>query len=91
MGVMAIMGVVGWVMLVVPELHFLYKQVIPALGTGKYIAFLVMGIAMFVCMPVVLTRKTFKLLLPAKCQSLTEKLMMGLFCILSVVISRGFM
>ena len=91
MGVMAIMGVVGWVMLVVPELHFLYKQVIPALGTGKYIAFLVMGIAMFVCMPVVLTRKAFRLLLPAKCQSLTEKLMMGLFCILSVVISRGFM
>ncbi len=69
MGVMAIMGVVGWVMLVVPELHFLYKQVIPALGAGKYIAFLVMGIAMFVCMPVVLTRKAFKLLLPAKCQS----------------------
>ena len=91
MGAMAIMGVVGWVMLVVPELHFVYKQVIPVLGTGKYIAFLVMGIAMFFCTPIALTRKSFALLLPAKCQTLLEKLVMGLFCVLSIVISRSFM
>ena len=91
MDAMAIVGVVGWVMLVVPELHFVYKQVVPVLGTGKYIAFLVMGMAMFFCMPIVLTRKAFMLLLPAKCQTLFEKLVMGLFCILSIVISRSFM
>ena len=90
-GAMAVIGVVGWVMLVVPELHFVYKQVIPVLGTGKYIAFLVMGMAMFFCMPIALTRKAFMLLLPAKCQTLFEKLVMGLFCILSIVISRSFM
>ena len=61
------------------------------LGTGKYIAFLVMGMAMFLCMPIVLTRKAFMLLLPAKCQTLLEKLVMGLFCVLSIVISRSFM
>ena len=90
-GAMAVIGVVGWVMLVIPELHFVYKQVIPVLGTGKYIAFLVMGIAMFFCMPIALTRKGFVLALPEKCQTLLEKLVMGLFCILSVVISRSFM
>ena len=90
-GAMAIMGFVGWVMLVVPELHFVYKLMIPVLGAGKYIVFLVMGIAMFFCMPIALTRKGFALLLPAKCQTLLEKLVMGLFCILSIVISRSLM
>ena len=70
MRVMAFIGVVGWIMLVVPELHFLYKHLIPALGDGKYLAFVVMGVAMFFCLPIVLTRKSFSALLPAKCQSL---------------------
>ncbi len=91
MVVMAFMGVVGWLMLVVPEFHFIYKQVIPVLGAGKYIAFLVMGIAMFFCMPIALTRKVFILLLPTKYQTFLEKLVMGFFCIFSIVISRGFM
>ena len=91
MRVVAFIGVLGWIMLVVPELHFLYKYLIPVLGAGKYLAFLVMGIAMFFCLPIVLTRKSFKALLPARCQSFIEKLMMGLLCVLSVVISRHFM
>ncbi len=91
MGAMALIGVVGWIILVVPELHFLYKYVIPVLGDGKYLAFLVMGIAMFICLPVVLTRKAFKVLMPFKCQSVIEKLAMVFLCILSVVSSRGFM
>ena len=91
MRVMAFIGGVGWIMLVVPELHFLYKHLIPALGGGKYLAFVVMGVAMFFCLPIVLTRKSFSALLPAKCQSLIEKLIMGLLCVLFVMVSRCFM
>ena len=61
---MALMGVVGWTMLVVPELHCLYKHLIPALGEGKYLAFIIMGYAMFFSLPVVLTRKVFSVFLP---------------------------
>lgn len=91
MSVMAFIGIVGWMMLLVPDLHFLYKYLIPALGIAKYIAFLIMGIAMFFCMPIVLTRKIFKILIPSRCQSLIERLVMGLACVLSLVVSRSLM
>ena len=88
---MALMGVVGWTMLVVPELHFLYKHLIPALGEGKYLAFIFMGYAMFFCLPVVLTRKAFSVFLPDRCESPIEKVMMGILCFLFVLISRALM
>lgn len=88
---MAFFGAAGWIMLVVPDLHFLYKYLIPILGDVKYLAFLVMGIAMFLCLPIVLTRTVFNRLIPSKCQSLTEKFVMGFVCIGSVFVSRGFM
>ena len=91
MSAIALIGVAGWVILVLPELHFLYKHLMPVLGDAKYLAFLLMGIAMFLCLPIVLTRKAFKAVLAFKCQSVIEKLMMVFLCILSVVISRGFM
>ena len=34
MGSVSLIGAVGWAMLVLPELHFIYKQLIPALGEG---------------------------------------------------------
>ena len=91
MASMAVMGLVGWLMLVVPELHFLYKHLIPALGIAKYVAFFVMGIAMFVCLPITLIHKSFILLMPMRCKSPIEKCAMGLLCALSVLISRNFM
>jgi len=88
---MALMGVVGWTMLVVPELHFLYKHLIPALGEGQYLAFIFMGYAMFFCLPVVLTRKAFSVFLPDRCESPIEKVVMGILCFLFVLISRALM
>lgn len=91
MGSAALIGAVGWAMLVLPELHFIYKQLIPALGGGKYIAFLLMGAAMFFSLPVVLVRKFFTLILPAYRRSWLEKAGMGLACAASVILSRAFM
>lgn len=91
MGSAALIGAVGWAMLVLPELHFLYKQLIPALGGGRYIAFLLMGAAMFFSLPVVLVRKIFTLMLPAYRKSWLEKAGMGLACVASVLLSRTFM
>ena len=88
---MALMGVVGWTMLVVPELHFLYKHLIPALGEVKYLAFIIMGYAMFFSLPVVLTRKVFSVFLPDRCESPIEKVVMGILCFLFVLISRALM
>ena len=88
---MALMGVAGWTMLVVPELHFLYKHLIPALGEGKYLAFIIMGYAMFFSLPVVLTRKVFSVFLPDRCESPIEKVVMGILCFLFVLISRALM
>ena len=88
---LAFMGGVGWLMLLVPELHFLYKNLIPALGEGKYLAFIIMGYAMFFCLPVVLTRKVFSVFLPDRCESLIEKVVMGILCFLFVLISRALM
>ena len=88
---LAFMGGVGWLMLLVPELHYLYKNLIPALGEGKYLAFIIMGYAMFFCLPVVLTRKAFSVFLPDRCQSLIEKVVMGILCFLFVLISRALM
>lgn len=91
MGITAIIGAIGWAMLVLPELHFIYKQLIPALGAGKYMAFLLMGAAMFFSLPVVLVRNVFTLILPAFHKSWLEKAGMGLACVASVLLSRSFM
>ena len=88
---LAFMGGVGWLMLLVPELHFLYKNLIPALGEGKYLAFIIMGYAMFFCLPVVLIRKVFSVFLPDRCKSPSEKVVMGILCFLFVLISRALM
>ena len=88
---LAFMGGAGWLMLLVPELHFLYKNLIPALGEGKYLAFIIMGYAMFFCLPVVLIRKVFSVFLPERCESPIEKVVMGILCFLFVLISRALM
>ena len=86
-----LLGVVGWLMLVIPELHFLYKQGIPILGGGKYIAFLLMGVCMFISLPVWIVRIAGSKLFPALPNSLMEKGLMAGACILAVFISRSYM
>ena len=88
---MAVSGVAGWVMLVIPELHFIYKELMPVLGKGKYLAFILMGAAMFICLPVFITQKLVGAMLPAYRGSWSEKIVMGGTIILSVLLSRNFM
>ena len=88
---MAVLGAVGWVMLVIPELHFIYKELMPVLGKGKYLAFILMGAAMFICLPVFITQKLVGAILPAYRGSWPEKIVMGGVIILSVMLSRSFM
>ena len=88
---MAVLGAVGWVMLVIPELHFIYKELMPVLGKGKYLAFILMGAAMFICLPVFITQKLVGTILPAYRGSWPEKIVMGGAIILSVMLSRSFM
>ena len=87
----AVLGAVGWVMLVIPELHFIYKELMPVLGKGKYLAFILMGAAMFICLPVFITQKLVGAMLPAYRGSWPEKIVMGGTIILSVLLSRNFM
>ena len=91
MGSAALVGAVGWAMLILPDLHFLYKQLIPALGGGKYIAFLLMGVAMFFSLPLVLVQKIFTFMLPTYRKSWLEKTWIGVACVASVLLSRNFM
>ena len=88
---MAVLGAIGWVMLVIPELHFIYKDLMPVLGKGKYLAFILMGAAMFICLPVFITQKLVGAILPAYRGGWPEKIVMGGAIILSVMLSRSFM
>ena len=88
---MAVLGAVGWVMLVIPELHFIYKELMPVLGKGKYLAFILIGAAMFICLPVFIMQKLVGAILPAYRGSWSEKIVMGGAIILSMMLSRSFM
>ena len=88
---MVIFGSFGWLILVVPDLHFLYKNLMPAIGSLKYLAFAIMGLAMFISLPVFVTRKTFSRFIPSRVNDITEKVTMVIACFLSVLISRLFM
>ena len=55
-----IIGVAGWVILVIPELHFLYKDYLGLLGSYKLAALLLAAIGMFFAMPVWLTDRLYQ-------------------------------
>jgi hypothetical protein len=88
---MVVFGSFGWLILVVPDLHFLYKNLMPAIGSLKYLAFAIMGLAMFISLPVFVTRKAFSFFCPSQVKGITEKLAMVMACFVSVMISRLFM
>lgn len=88
---MVVFGSFGWLILVVPDLHFLYKNLMPILGSLKYLAFAIMGLAMFISLPVFVTRKAFSFFIPSQVKGITEKFAMVMACFLSVMISRLFM
>ena len=47
-----IIGIIGWMMLVIPDLHFLYKDYLALLGQLKLVALLLAAVGMFFAMPI---------------------------------------
>lgn len=52
-----IIGIAGWIMLVIPDLHFLYKDYLSLLGKLKLLPLLLAAVGMFLVMPVWLADK----------------------------------
>lgn len=54
-----ILGIAGWVILIIPELHFLYKEYLSLLGQIKFLALLLAALGMFFALPVWLANRLF--------------------------------
>ena len=48
-----ILGIAGWIVLVIPDLHFLYKDYLDLLGQLKLLALLLAAMGMFFAMPTI--------------------------------------
>ena len=57
-----ILGIAGWIILVIPDLHFLYKDYLGLLGQFKLLALVLAAVGMFFVMPVWLANGIYKLL-----------------------------
>ena len=57
-----ILGIAGWIILVIPDLHFLYKEHLGLLGQLKLLALLLAAVGMFFTMPIWLANRLYQLL-----------------------------
>ena len=54
-----ILGIAGWVILIIPELHFLYKEYLGLLGQFKFLALLLAALGMFFALPIWLADRLY--------------------------------
>ena len=57
-----ILGIAGWIVLVIPDLHFLYKDYLDLLGQLKLLALLLAAMGMFFVMPIWLADRLYQFL-----------------------------
>ena len=57
-----ILGIAGWIILIIPDLHFLYKDYLGLLGQLKLLALLLAAMGMFFAMPIWLANGIYQLL-----------------------------
>ena len=57
-----ILGIAGWIILVIPDLHFLYKDYLGLLGQVKLLALVLAGVGMFFMMPAWLADRLYQCL-----------------------------
>ena len=57
-----ILGIAGWVILVIPDFHFLYKDYLGLLGQLKLLAMALAAVGMFFAMPVWLADRLYRCL-----------------------------
>ena len=55
-----ILGIAGWIILVIPDLHFLYKDYLGLLGQLKLLALVLAAVGMFFAMPVWLADRLYQ-------------------------------
>jgi len=82
-----IIGIAGWVILVIPDLHFLYKDYLGLLGRFKLLALLLAAMGMFFAMPVWLADRLYQRL-PLK---RGRYLVMAIFCLASIWLGKVLM
>ena len=80
-------GFAGWIILIIPELHFLYKDYLMILGQWKFAALILAGLGMFIALPIWLTHNMYHYF----SLQFGRYVVMGAACLLSICIARIFM
>ena len=82
-----ILGIICWIILVIPDLHFLYKDYLASLDQLKLVALLLAAVGMFFAMPVWLVDRLYQ------CLSLKRGryLIMAIACLKAVFIGKALM
>ena len=82
-----ILGIAGWIILVIPDLHFLYKDYLGLLGQFKLLALVLAAVGMFFAMPVWLADRLYQRLTLER----GRYLIMSIACLLAVWMGKAFM
>ena len=80
-------GIAGWIILIIPELHFLYKDYLMVLGQWKFAALILAGLGMFIALPIWLTESVYRYF----SLQFARYVVMGAACLVSIWIARFFM
>ena len=84
---LVIIGIVGWIILVIPDLHFLYKSYLGLLGQLKLLALLLAAAGMFFAVPLWLTERLYQFFPLER----GRYLMMGIACLIAIWIGKVLM
>ena len=82
-----LLGIAGWIILVIPDLHFLYKDHLGLLGQFKLLALLLAAMGMFFAMPVALADGLYQRLPLER----GRYLIMAVACLMAAWIGKALM
>ena len=82
-----ILGIASWIILVIPDLHFLYKDYLSLLGQLKLFALVLAAVGMFFAMPVWLADRLYQLLPLRR----GRYLFMAIACLAAIWIGKALM
>ena len=81
------LGIASWIILVIPDLHFLYKDYLDLLGQLKALALVLAAAGMFFAMPVWLANRLYHRL-PLK---RGRYLIMAIACLVAISMGKALM
>ena len=82
-----ILGIAGWIILVIPDLHFLYKDYLGLLGQFKLLALVLAAVGMFFVMPVWLADRLYQRLPLER----GRYLIMAIACLVAIWMGKALM